>query len=46
MTAAAQDARKQFDEATRAETLAALHAFAVDRPSRVLAQVEGARATR
>ena len=44
--AAAQDVRKQFDEATRAETLAALHAFALDRPSRVMAQVESARATR
>ena len=44
--AAAQDVRKQFDEATRAETLAALRAFAVDRPARVLAQVAGARSTR
>jgi hypothetical protein len=43
--AAVQDVRKQFDEATRAETLAALHAFAVDRPSRVLSQVQSARAT-
>jgi spore coat protein CotH len=44
--AAAQDIRKQFDEATRAETLAGLYAFAVHRPSRVMAQVESARATR
>jgi spore coat protein CotH len=43
--AAVQDIRKQFDEATRAETLAALRAFAVDRPSRILSQVEGARAS-
>jgi len=43
--AAAHDMRKQFDEATRAETLATLHAFAADRPSRILSQVEGARAT-
>ena len=42
--AAVQDVRKQFDEATRAETLAALHAFAVDRPSRILSQVQSARA--
>ena len=44
--AAAQDVRKQFDEPTRAETLATLRAFAVDRPARVLAQIESARSTR
>ena len=43
--AAVQDVRKQFDESARAETLAALRAFAVDRPSRVLSQVVSARAT-
>ena len=44
--AAAQDVRKQFDEGTRGEALAALQAFALHRPARVMAEVVAARATR
>lgn len=41
--AATQDTRKQFDEATRAETLAQMRTFAAERASRVLADVAQAR---
>jgi spore coat protein CotH len=40
-SAAAQDTRKQYDEATRADALAAMRTFAANRPARVIAQVQG-----